>query len=200
MGTEHRVIEESLVDLQFECNLRACRGACCTMPGKYGAPLRPEEIPIIEKALPVVEKYLPPRHREEIRRRGFYQESGNHSSTICVNDRACVFVSYEDEIAFCAFEKAYADRQLSWRKPLSCHLFPLRVNGRGDPSLRFERIPECEPALTLGEQGGMSLIAFLEDALIRLLGNEEYAALRKMQDGNSDHSLRAASQTTELSG
>ncbi len=177
-GTEQQKTDRSFLSIRFECDLKACRGACCTMPGLYGAPLRSEEIPLIQDALPVVEKYLPERHREEIHRRGFRQGSEDHYTTVCVESRACVFVTYENDIALCAFEKAYAAGELSWRKPLSCHLFPLREKTGTPGDLRFERIPECQPALDLGEERGTPLIDFLRSALIRFLGDEGYDAIR----------------------
>lgn len=99
-----------------------------------------------------MEKYLSDRHREEIRRRGFYQDSEHRYTTVCVDEGACVFVTYKDGIAYCAFEKAY---------------FPLRKRGGVVSALRFEWIPECKPALARGIARGTSLVEFLRDALVR---------------------------------
>jgi len=185
-GRDPQNVETLFSVIRFECNLEACRGACCTMPGAYGAPLRSEELPMIEAILPKVEKYLPARHREEVRRRGFAQGPEHHQTTVCVDNGACVFVSFDNGIARCAFETAYIAGEIDWRKPLSCHLFPLREQPGAVPGLRFEWIPECQPAIVRGEERGTALIEFLRDALVRHLGDDGYTTLHNAGDTGRD--------------
>ena len=173
------VASETLIDTaipaaRFACDLRQCKGACCTMPGHRGAPLMEAEIAEIEKALPIVLPSLPREHREKIERDGFLQGVAGDWSTNCVNKRACVFVLWENGVAHCSFEKAYHNGKIGWRKPISCHLFPIRVDNGLQERLRLESIPECQPALERGTREGITLVDFLKESLTRAYGSEWY--------------------------
>ena len=93
---------------------------------------------------------------------------------MCFNNRACVFVLYEEGIARCAFEKAFLEGRLKWRKPLSCHLFPIRIDRGMIHRLRYERISECDSALDCGEQKNIYLSDFLKEPLVRAFGSTWY--------------------------
>ncbi len=179
------VIQEITLDppireIHFACNLGQCKGACCTMPGGLGAPLLPEEIAEIEKAFPQVQKYLSVKHLQAIEERGLVDSRFSGYVTPCVDNRACAYVYYEGEIAKCSFEKAYLKGETKWRKPLSCHLFPIRVDG-GSKTIRYEPIPECDPALANGRHLKIPLSKFLEEPLIRAFGQEWYDEFLKEQ-------------------
>jgi hypothetical protein len=165
-------IDTSIAVAKFGCDLAQCRGGCCTMPGPRGAPLLEEEIEEIQKAFPVIRKYLSEEHLGVIEARGVVERFGGENTTTCVDHRACVFVTYENGIAKCAFEKAFFNKETSWRKPISCHLFPIRVDRGFHDHLRYESIPECVPALRRGENERLYLSDFLRDALVRLYGEE----------------------------
>lgn len=167
-------IDQQVVDARFACDLSQCKGACCTLHGGSGAPLLDEELNEIAKALPIVEKYLSVEHKEEIKKSGYAEKIGDHFSTVCYDHRACVFVYYDDGTAHCTFEKAFLAGELSWRKPLSCHLFPVRVSADPSVRLRFEYISECSAALDRGKSQNTPLPVFLRDALTRLYGKEWY--------------------------
>jgi len=174
------VIEKTLIDSQiprvrFACDLARCRGACCTMPGYRGAPLQESELEEIEKAYPVIKKYLSIQHRDVIEERGLFQGRRGDHMTQVVEGRACVFVTFEDGIAKCAFEKAYVRDEIAWRKPISCHLFPIRVEAGVPERLRYEQISQCEPALGQGEREKLPLVDFLKSSLTRAYGEEWYA-------------------------
>ncbi|MEX2089572.1 MAG: DUF3109 family protein [Bacteroidota bacterium] len=168
------LIDSAIPATRFACDLRQCKGACCTMPGHRGAPLMDAEVEEIRKALPVVLRYIPTEHREQIERDGFLQGTQGDWTTACINKRACVFVFQEDGIAHCSFEKAFHNGEISWRKPISCHLFPIRVDNGLQERLRFESLAECQPALERGMREGISLAAFLKDSLTRAYGAEWY--------------------------
>ncbi len=172
-------IDEDVADARFACDLAACKGACCTLPGGRGAPLQDREAAMLESVLPVVRKYLPPGHLKVIERSGMVEGDHGDRTTVCVDRRACVFVCYEDGIARCSIEKAYFAGEIPWRKPMSCHLFPLRVSPGPGSGMRYERISECSSAVALGRRKDVPLHTFLRDALVRSFGEEWYDDFRK---------------------
>jgi hypothetical protein len=167
-------IDSRIPNLRFGCDVQACKGACCTLPGGRGAPLLPSELGELEKAFPVIRKYLSREHLDTIARFGLYERSAGEATTTCHENRACVFVSMESGIARCAFEKAFLSGEVAWRKPLSCHLFPIRVDRGLVERLRYEKIQECDPALPRGSRGHIRVSDFLKQALTRLYGEEWY--------------------------
>jgi hypothetical protein len=179
MASEARQIDQFLIDpgittAQFACDLERCKGACCTMPGQRGAPLLDKEVEEIEKAFPVVRKYLSFRHKDTIEERGLIQGRRGDYTTQVVDKRACVFAIFENEIAKCSFEKAFLAGEISWRKPISCHLFPIRVSRGEKEQLRFELIAECRPALERGIKESVPLWEFLRTSLTRAYGESWY--------------------------
>lgn len=173
-------VDPSIADVKFACNLSQCKGACCTMPGPKGAPLTEDEIGEIEKAFPVIRKYLNEDHLRAIDERGLVERSGGEPTTNCFAHQACVFVTYDKGVAKCSFETAYFKNEIGWRKPLSCHLFPIRIDHGFADHLRYESIPECLPALERGQKEDVELSSFLKDALIRKYGEEWYAEFQKV--------------------
>jgi hypothetical protein len=149
------------------------------MPGHRGAPLLDEELEEIEKAYPIIMKYLSYRHRDTIEERGLFQGRRGDYTTQVVDRRACAFVVFESGIAKCAFEKAYLNDEISWRKPISCHLFPIRVGREVPTTLRYEQIPECRPALERGRLEEIPLVEFLKVALTRAYGEAWYEEFRE---------------------
>jgi hypothetical protein len=166
------VVEEKVFHEHFVCDLQQCHGACCTIPGGRGAPLRDDEVDVILDALPVVKKYLPAEHLTVIEFQGGVDGSPGNFATTCLNHRACVFVYYEGKTAKCSFERAYLNGELTWRKPLSCHLFPLRVNEFESTIVEYEPIGECFPGKVNGRIKGISLGEFLEEPLRKAFGQE----------------------------
>ena len=166
----HITIDPDIESTSFACDLNACKGACCTLPGGRGAPLLDEEIAELSEALPVVISTLPAEHQDAIAKHGAYEGSPADYHTTCVNNGPCVFVTYDGGIAHCSIEQAFQSGKLAWRKPLSCHLFPIRIDA-GDPHrVRFEYIPECRPALERGRRENIPLISFLSQAIERAFG------------------------------
>jgi hypothetical protein len=172
---EDMTIESTIAVTRFACDLVRCKGACCTMPGPNGAPLQDQETEEIRSAFPIVRKYLSNEHIECIEKEGLFQRSTVGATTTCYENHACVFVTYDGAIAKCAFERAYFNREISWRKPLSCHLFPIRVDHGFQLHLRYESIPECDPALELGRTNRVLLTDFLGESLKRAFGKQWYS-------------------------
>ena len=165
-------IDPTIPSLRFRCDVKRCKGACCTIPGGRGAPLLETEIEELEKALPVVKRYLSPEHLEAISRQGFFEGSPGNYFTTCVDREACVFVIKEEGIAKCALEHAFLRGETLGRKPLSCHLFPIRIDRGQQERIRFEYLADCEPAYDHGATAGTYLSDFAGEALTRAYGKE----------------------------
>ena len=147
-----------------------CKGACCTLKGAGGAPILDEEINIIKKNLKTVKKYLSETNISQIESKGFLEGRKGDYSIMSVDDEQCVFSYYEDEIAKCSFQKAFNNSETKFRKPISCHLFPIRITGKKRNIIRYEEISECEDALIKGQEDNVSIFEFTKDPLIREYG------------------------------
>ncbi|MER3524328.1 MAG: DUF3109 domain-containing protein [Ignavibacteria bacterium] len=174
------VVDNAVAHASFCCDLERCKGACCTLEGGRGAPLEDDELLEIEKAYPIVKRYLDDTHIQTIESKGFYEGSPGDYTTMCVEHGACVFVFRENGIAHCSFEKAYLNGETEWRKPISCHLFPLRVRRRGRDFLRYDVIDECAAGRQRGEQEQIALSVFLREALTRKYGRAWYEQFKRM--------------------
>jgi hypothetical protein len=177
---QQAIIDETIPRVKFACNISACKGSCCTLAGGTGAPLLDDELEQIERAFPIIKSSLPREHLESIAHFGLYEGKPGSYTTMCFNTRACVFVLYEDGIARCAFEKAFREGNLKWKKPVSCHLFPIRVSRDVPKRLRYERIAECSPAIDRGENENIFLSNFLKEPLIRIFGLVWYENFQNM--------------------
>jgi hypothetical protein len=185
------LVSDAVLDAPFACHLGACLGACC-VHGDSGAPLEPEERGVLERLLPVVEPALRPEARETIRRAGVWEEVGRGAyATTCVDGRECVFVVYEGPadrpVAKCAIQRAYHAGRVDFEKPISCHLFPLRVerHGEGEEAvevLNYERSALCTPAVDHGRRTGTRLADFLQRPLTRRYGPRWYGRFRAALD------------------
>lgn len=172
-------INPDVTTTKFVCDLEQCKGACCTFPGGSGAPIDQDEIPELKNAFPIARKYLPEEHVRIVERDGLFHYHDSETMLRCYNDRACVFVMYEDSIAKCSIQHAYQKGELSWIKPRSCYLFPIRVSRNGMMRLEFEKFTECTSALRRGENDNISLVTFLEQPLRQECGDELYDSLQK---------------------
>ncbi|MCB2204305.1 DUF3109 family protein [bacterium] len=172
-------IDRKIISTRFACDLAACKGACCTFPGGSGAPVLPDEQDVLREAWETVKKDVPRAHRQEVEAHGLFDHDGEDITLRCVDDRACVFVRYDGTVAKCAIQQAYFEKAFHWPKPLSCHLFPIRVRGKKRDQLRFETFSECAPAFEHGEEQGVSLIEFLKEPLERGFGAPFYEGLRR---------------------
>jgi hypothetical protein len=165
------IVEPEVTSTSFACDLEACKGACCTLPGGRGAPLLDEEVDAINAAVPIVREHLSDSHREHLDAFGPVEGSPGDHHTTCIDNRACVFVTYEHSIARCSIEQAFFRGETSWRKPLSCHLFPIRIDRHPVPRMRFEYLTACAPALEQGTLRNTPLVTFVGDALKRAFGD-----------------------------
>ena len=162
-------VDDSVAEVKFSCDLDVCKGACCTFPGGRGAPLHDNEIGEIARAFTVIKEYLPAEHLDVIKRDGLIDGEPGNYATQCVEGKACVFVYYDGEIAKCAFERAFYEKKHDWQKPVSCHLFPIRMR-RDGKEIHYEYFSECLPALEKGKNGNIALHRFVSAPLERVFG------------------------------
>src|SRR3990172_2487062 len=168
------LVEEQIATERFSCDLARCKGACCMLEGGRGAPLLDDEKDLIEAYLPVLATRLDPRNLGVIRERGPLDGYPGSYATTCIGDRDCVFVIRESGVAKCAIEKSYLAGDIPWRKPVSCHLFPLRFSEGSTPALRYEVIGECDPGRRRGNAADGNLYDFVKEALVRRFGAAWY--------------------------
>lgn len=171
------VLEDDIRDAEFCCDVNACKGACCVLPGARGAPLLDDEIPEIQAAAAHAIRYMPEANARRIESFGSFEGSPGDFATLCIDDRECVFVYYEGDVARCALERAYIEGTTRWKKPISCHLFPIRVRRGVEDHLRYERIPECTAGRDRGKAEGVKLYQFLREPLVREYGTLWYERL-----------------------
>ncbi len=173
------LVSLDLADQYFCCDINACKGECC-IEGDAGAPLKPEELPLLEKALPVVEDELAPAALREIEENGVaYTDPDGDLVTSIVDNRNCVFTCYAPGgICLCAIDKAFREGKSSWRKPESCFLYPLRLSKCGDmTAINYHRWKICRPAVANGRRLGIRLYQFMKEPLIEKFGQEWYDEL-----------------------
>ena len=173
------IISEDIADQCFCCDLTQCKGQCC-VEGDCGAPLLESEIPILEHILPIVEPYMTEAGREVVHREGVSSlDNAAEPCTPLVNDCECAYVVWgNDGTAYCAIEQAYHDGKIDWPKPISCHLYPLRIDEYGEfKSVNYHRWDICRCAVAKGKECGVPLYQYLKEPLIRHFGKEWYDEL-----------------------
>ncbi len=179
------LVQDDVLHAGFACNLKACKGACCTMEGARGAPLLDEEIPEIRKAAVHARKFLNSDHQKKIDVESFYEGTPGNYATTCIDGKACVFVFFENNIAKCSLERAYHEGLSDWIKPISCHLFPIRILNSSIPIVRYEQIEECKAARERGQDEEIQLTDFVSSGLKRYFGSEWYNRLQSSKNGSN---------------
>jgi hypothetical protein len=174
------IVRKEIAETPFKCDLLKCKGACCTFESKYGAPVTWEEIDRIGNILSTVIDYVPMMHRSVIEEEGFYDIINDEPLLKSVDHRACVFVYYDEGIAKCSIEKAFLEGKTDFKKPISCHLFPIRISDFGGDVLRYEHLDECQPAIELGKKENTTVAEFCEEPLNRLYGEEWYSQFKEL--------------------
>lgn len=169
---------------KFLCDLDACKGECC-VEGDAGAPVELDEVARLEEVLPVVWDDLSPAAREVIDRQGVvYPDRDGELVTSIVNGKDCVFTRYDERgCCCCAIEKAYREGKTNFYKPISCHLYPIRVGHYGPyKALNYHRWSVCRAAVLLGEKEDVPVYKFLKEPLTRKFGEAWYAELETAAD------------------
>jgi len=178
----------------FICHLDKCKGACC-QAGDFGAPLSAEEIDTISAYLKEILPYLPEDSRAKIEADGFHQyyKDMDSEGTTLMPDSACVFMNRNElGIATCGIEEAHRDGHTDFKKPISCHLYPIRVAKNeisGFEAINYNQWDICSDACQLGEQKQVRVFEFLKEAIIRCYGEaffEEMSEAAKYMDSQSE--------------
>lgn len=175
---EDTIFSFDILEKKFICDLPVCLGNCCRY-GDSGAPLSVSETHILDEIWILVKPYLRPEGISAIEEKGkSTRDFENDNVTPLINNEECAYTILKDDIYMCGIEKAWTDGKISFRKPLSCHLFPVRIKYYSDfRAVNYEELAICSPALKKGSQEGVYVYEFLKEPLIRALGEEMYKEL-----------------------
>jgi Protein of unknown function (DUF3109) len=185
------LISDDIAEQKFVCDLAKCKGGCCE-DGDAGAPLDKAELDIINEYYEKVKPYLSEASKAAIEKKGRYQydkEFGWVTPTLSSDNEICVYGKRsENGLIKCAFEQAYNDKKIPWKKPISCHLYPIitKKGAHGDyERVNYEpREQLCSPACALGKKLKVPVYQFLKEPIIRKFGQEFYQALDEIATGN----------------
>ncbi len=180
---ESVLVDEAILGVDFHCNIKRCKGACC-VEGDFGAPLEEDEIAIVEEIGEQIKDMLPKESREIIKNKSssYYYEKEKFWGTSLRKNGACIF-AVEDKmgIVHCAMEQAYYQGKTSFKKPVSCELYPIRVEKNKENGLQtlvYDEWSICSPACEYGKNRNVKVFEFLERALIRKFGQEFFDKLK----------------------
>lgn len=187
----NELVSEEIFDEQFVCDLQACKGACC-VEGASGAPLEPEETDRLREVFPAVKSMLRPEALKVIEEKGLFEtdEDGDIVTPLIGRHGECAYVIFDGQgIAKCALEMAYSEGKTEWKKPISCHLYPIRLTRLADyTGVNYHRWPVCAPACECGSRLAVPVFRFLREPLIRRFGEDWYAELELIYSVRKEHS------------
>ncbi|MBN2681416.1 MAG: DUF3109 family protein [Bacteroidales bacterium] len=174
------IVSLDVLETKFSCRLDKCKGGCC-LHGDSGAPLLKEEIPLIESAYKVFKKYLRPEGIKAVEEQGIHLvDFDGDVVTPLIDGNECAYTILEDGIYKCAIEKAWFQKEIDFRKPVSCHLYPIRIKEYKDfDAVNYDKWEICKHAVRAGNEDDISLLEFCKDSLVRRYGLEWYEELRK---------------------
>ncbi len=173
-----KVITLDLITEKFVCDLDKCNGVCCVY-GESGAPLEPEEVDVLEKEYKNIAPYLTKDGNRAIEKLGTWViDADNETVTPLIEGRECAYAVFEGAIAKCGIEKAFEAGATTFIKPISCHIYPIRVKKYNDfTALNYDRWKICDSARSCGEKKDVPVYRFLREPIIRKYGEEFYQKL-----------------------
>ncbi|MFC4095961.1 DUF3109 family protein [Euzebyella saccharophila] len=183
------IVSEEIIENDFVCNLTACKGACC-VDGNAGAPLDDEETRILDNIFEKVKPFLRKEGVQAIEEQGtFIKGEDGEWETPLVNDSECAYVTFsENGTALCGIEEAYNKGAVEWKKPVSCHMYPVRVREYTQlTAVNYHKWSICDPACSLGEELKVPIYKFVKEALIRKFGEAWYQELETVADQHLRH-------------
>ena len=173
------LVSDDIAEKEFVCNLEKCKGACC-VEGDFGAPLEESELAILEEIYPIVKPYLSREGIKAIEKQGTHTvDDEGELCTPIIDGRECVYAIYDKKgVLKCGIEQAYNDGKINWKKPISCHLYPIRITRKKDfEAVNYHKWHICSAACSLGKELQVPLYKFLKDPLIRKYGEPWYGEL-----------------------
>lgn len=172
------IVSEDILDREFVCNLSACHGACC-VDGDAGAPLTQAETKILEEIYPKVKPLLRPEGVAAIEAQGAWVVGTDGDlETPLIDNKDCAYVIFDGKTALCGIEQAYNQKLVDWKKPVSCHLYPIRIKEFSEFSaVNYDKWDICDPACSLGKELEVPVYKFVKEALIRRFGEDWYSEL-----------------------
>lgn len=179
---DDKLISTEIFERKFVCDLTACKGACC-VEGDNGAPLTLEEVDILEEIYDAVKPFMREEGIAAVEKTGvFYMDEWNEPATTLVDNQECAFVYFDEKgITKCAIEQAHLAGKVDWKKPISCHLYPIRVSKlTNNVALNYDEWNICKPACACGEQLNVPVYKFLKEPIIRAFGEEFYYDMEKV--------------------
>jgi Protein of unknown function (DUF3109) len=182
IAIDNTLVSDQIIEEQFVCDLHKCKGACCE-DGDAGAPLELNETEELDRSFEKLRPYLSKQGAESIEKNGRYQYDRSFGwVTPTIEGKMCAYGFREGSgIIKCAIEQAWIEGKIGWKKPISCHLFPAKVEKSKNEELEYvnyePREVLCQPACSLGKRLKMPVYVFLKEALIRKYGEEFYAGL-----------------------
>jgi hypothetical protein len=178
IAIDNTIVSEHLLEKKFVCDLNACKGECC-VAGDAGAPLDEDEIAILEDIWEDVKPYLPKDGVKAIEKQGVFviDEDGDYTTPL-VKGKHCAFTIFDDGIAKCGIEQAFYDGKVTWKKPISCHLYPVRITKfKNYDAVNYHKWEVCKPACECGTKLNVPVYKFLREPLIRKYGKDWYKQL-----------------------
>lgn len=180
IAIDHVLLSDEVIEEQFVCDLNACKGGCC-VDGDCGAPLTEEETHIVADIYPKIKQFLLPEYIAEVERQGTHVMDDEYGYvTPTINGGICVY-AYTDDLGIvkCAMEKAWKDGLIDFPKPISCHLYPIRIKeSSGYEVVNYEpRKTLCKPACKQGRKLKVPVYRFLRNSIVRKYGEEFYETL-----------------------
>ena len=177
---DHVLVSDELKDNYFACHLKACHGDCC-VEGDAGAPLEEEEISLLEDYIDEVKPFMTVEGKKVIEKNGVFDyDADGEYVTPLVNNRECAFVYQVNSINFCAIEKSFIEGMIKFQKPVSCHLYPVRLSKVGEfTAVNYHKWSICAPAIINGRKEGIPLYKYLKASLTRKFGVDWYEKLEK---------------------
>ncbi len=181
---DDKIVSADLLRECFACDLAACKGACC-VEGNAGAPLETDEVDTLEREYEAYKPYMTPEGIAAIKRQGFMviDEEGDYTTPL-VDDAECAYSYCENGITLCAIERAWKEGRTPFRKPISCHLYPIRLVrfSNGSTGLNYHRWSVCEAARICGERAGIPVYKALREPIVRKFGEDFYRALEAAEN------------------
>ena len=177
------LVSEDLFDQQFVCDLNACKGACC-IEGESGAPLEQDELLRIDENLEAVKPFMRQEGIQAMDKSGPYvvDDDGDFVTALVSKHGECVFVNFDEKgIAKCALEQAFNAGATNWKKPISCHLYPVRLAKLTEyVAVNYHKWQVCEPACACGKSLKVPVYKVLREPLIRRFGEDWFAELEEV--------------------